>query len=578
MFYNGDLQSAIETALRERKAVLCFVSDRSTQASTEWEAVLRDPSISPAVTSQAVAVLLYKDSTEAGFLTSICPINSTPAIIVIKNARVQENLQSADVSTEQLKSRLASAFGIQQDGDGGSVQQPEPQQSEPEDESDEYLHLEPASGDPNNAYDALRNHTQKLLNDGNSPAEIFQTQLALLSNIPILRAELGRLRHIKELSEYARSRLLRLPAAALGIPVQDGLTPSQATTSPESYQSMPSRPSSNPQVPVPAGERVYPPQTRATLSPSPSSARSTHTEPPAPAPIPPPSSSNAEIDSKQKAQRAEYIKMQREREQKQREERERIKAQIKADREERRLMDEMKKHGQTQENPTSSASSSYGRSKTSRTNARADVRVQVRTFDGSTLRNTFPPTSTITKEIRPWIDSASSSSSPDRTSGVPYNLKLILTPLPNRTIEAGEEEAELSDLGIVGSCTFVMVPVTGYVESYSSGGMGSGLLGGVVTGGYNLVSGAAGMVFGGVRSLLGYGSENAEQISAAGGRSEKADHHPPGAGGSGTGNNVRIRTLADQRAEEAAKRDQQFYNGNQLNFQPNDDADDHKKD
>ncbi|EXJ68689.1 uncharacterized protein A1O5_08483 [Cladophialophora psammophila CBS 110553] len=579
MFYNGDLQSAIETALRERKAVLCFVSDSNTRASTEWEAVLRDPSISPAVTAQAVAVLLYKDSTEAGFLASICPINSTPAIIVIKNARVQENLQSADVSTEQLKSRLASAFGIRHDGDGESVQQPEPQQSELEDEPTEYLHLEPAPGNPNNAYDALRNHTQKLLTDGNSPSEIFQTQLALLNNIPILRAELGRLRHIKELSEFARSSLLRLPAAALGVPVQDGPTPSQATTSSGSHQSMPSRPSSNPQVPVPAGERVYPPQDRATLAPSPSSVRSTHTEPPAPAPIPPPSSSNAEMDPKQKAQRAEYIKMQREREQKQRDERERIKAQIKADREERRLMDEMKKHDQTQENPTSLTSSSYGRSRTSRTNAGGDVRVQVRTFDGSTLRNTFPPTSTITKEIRPWIDSANSTSSPDRTSGVPYNLKLILTPLPNRTIEAGEEEAELSDLGIVGSCTFVMVPVKGYVESYSSGGMGSGLLGGVVTGGYNLVSGAAGMVFGGVRSLLGYGSENAEQIPATtGGRSENADPHPPGAGGSGVGNNVRIRTLADQRAEEAVKRDQQFYNGNQLNFQPNNDADDHKKD
>ncbi|OAL40562.1 hypothetical protein AYO20_00298 [Fonsecaea nubica] len=271
--------------------------------------------------------------------------------------------------------------------------------------------------------------------------------------------------------------------------------------------------------------------------------------------------------------------MQREREQKQREERERIKAQIKADREERRMLDEMRKHGQSPETLGSSTASSHAKSKTSILHARGDVRVQVRTFDGSTLRNTFPSSATITKEIRPWIDSASSTASPARTSGVPYNLKLILTPLPNRTIEAGEEDTELSDLGITGSCTFVMVPVQGYVDSYASGGLalGGGLLGGVVSGGYNLVSGTAGMVFGGVRSLLGYGSGDAEQTTPTGSGRGNADQ-PPGAGaGSAAGNNVRIRTLADQRAADAAgKRNQQFYNGNQLNFQPNDE--DQKKD
>ncbi|KIY01909.1 uncharacterized protein Z520_02047 [Fonsecaea multimorphosa CBS 102226] len=504
MFYDGDLSSAISTALQERKAVLCFVYDDSTEASKEWETILRDPSISPAVSSQTVAVLLNKGSEEAGFLDSICPITSTPAIIVIKDARVHENLQSADVSTERLKSRLASAFGIQQDG--GAT----PQQSERED-------------------------------------------------------------------EFTDS------------------TPAHATPV-ESHQPMPSRPPQNPPVPVPAGEQVYATQNRAIPSPPHSSAPRRQAEPPVPSPVPSPAPADTlpstgqstEMSEKQKAQRSEYIKMQREREQKQRDERERIKAQIKADREERRLLDEMRKQGQTQETPASSSStSSYARSRTSIANARAEVRVQVRTFDGSTLRNTFPPTSTITKEIRPWIDSSNSASSPPRTSGVPYNLKLILTPLPNRTIEAGEEDTELSDLGIVGSCTFVMVPVKGYVDSYASGGMGlgGGLLGGVVTGGYNLVSGTAGMVFGGVRSLLGYGSGgNAEQTmpTSGGGGSENASRQPPPGPGSGpgagaAGNNVRIRTLADQRAEDAARRDQQFYNGNQLNFQPNNDED-HKRD
>ncbi|KIW81790.1 hypothetical protein Z517_04816 [Fonsecaea pedrosoi CBS 271.37] len=366
--------------------------------------------------------------------------------------------------------------------------------------------------------------------------------------------------------------------------VQEGSGPAQRSTSTESHHPTQTSPPVTPSVPVPAGEQVYPTQHRPIPSPLSSSVPRGHAIPTDPSPVSaqalPSSGSSAESD-KQKAQRADYIKMQREREQKQREERERIKAQIKADREERRMLDEMRKQGQSPEALGSSTASSHAKSKTSISNARGDVRVQVRTFDGSTLRNTFPSSATITKEIRPWIDSASSTASPARTSGVPYNLKLILTPLPNRTIEAGEEDTELSDLGITGSCTFVMVPVQGYVDSYASGGLalGGGLLGGVVSGGYNLVSGTAGMVFGGVRSLLGYGSGDAEQTTPTGSGRGNADQ-PPGAGagaGSAAGNNVRIRTLADQRAADAAgKRNQQFYNGNQLNFQPNDE--DQKKD
>lgn len=261
--------------------------------------------------------------------------------------------------------------------------------------------------------------------------------------------------------------------------------------------------------------------------------------------------------------------MQREREQRQRDERERIKAQIKADRDERRRLDEMRKHGELDlptGSTTNSTSTSYARSKATN----AEVRVQIRTFDGSTLRNTFPQSSSLVGAIRPWIDSSTNST-------MPYNLKLILTPLPNRTIEAGEEEQDLADLGIRGSCTFVMVPVRGYVDSYTDSST-SGLLGGVVNGGYNLVSGAAGMVFGGVKSLLGYNNPEptlGSSTSSTGmgdgvGRETLAAQSMPGV--STAPNNVRIRTLADQRAEAA--RDQQFYNGNQLNFEPKRDDED----
>jgi len=261
----------------------------------------------------------------------------------------------------------------------------------------------------------------------------------------------------------------------------------------------------------------------------------------------PPSSTASQA---QQSQRADYIKMQKEREQKQRDERERIRQQIKSDREERRRREELRKQPQTQ------AVDATGNMSPTPTEPKShDIRVQVRTFDGSTLRQTFTSSASISSDIRPWIDSTSLQS-------VPYNLKIILTPLPNRNIEAAEEEQSLVDLGIKGSCTLVMVPVKGYVESYTGSTTG-GLLGSAVSGGYNLVAGTAGAVLGGVKSFLGWnnpGSATEPATDSINGGNQNDPGQPT--------QNVRVRTLADQRIDAAKKKDQQFYNGNQLNFEP----------
>ena len=233
--------------------------------------------------------------------------------------------------------------------------------------------------------------------------------------------------------------------------------------------------------------------------------------------------------------------MQREREQKQRQERERIKQQIKADREERRRIEQLRK-----QNDVADSSDPQDSDKI-KTNARKDVRVQARLFDGSNERQTFPASATITGDIRPWLD--------ELARGTPYDLKVILTPLPNRSIEPGEEEHSLAELGLQGSCTLVMIPVNGYVDSYAS--TAPGLVGSAVSGGYNLVAGTASSIFGGVRSLLGYDQSSSGQTPST----------SPEASTAGNGAKVKVRTLADQRAEQA-KKSQQFYNGNQLNFEP----------
>lgn len=240
----------------------------------------------------------------------------------------------------------------------------------------------------------------------------------------------------------------------------------------------------------------------------------------------------------------DWTRLRRERERKEREERDRIRARIKSDRDERRRMDEQQRQFNTE---VTDHRSSKIMPEIAEGAGASEVRVQVRTFDGSTLRSRFEKEAKIASQVRPWIDSLSQTR-------MPYNLKIILTPRPNRTIEAAEEQKSLEELDIIGSCTMVMVPVQGFVDSYSPAQ--SGLIGSMIAGGYHIVSGSLGAVLGGVRSVLGFGDVR---------------HEGPATGdvapASAPDRQVRVRTLADQRIE-ARQQDHQFYNGNQLNFEP----------
>lgn len=251
----------------------------------------------------------------------------------------------------------------------------------------------------------------------------------------------------------------------------------------------------------------------------------------------------------------DWTRRQRERVRQEKEERERIKAQIKYDHAERRRVHDSRNQAAI-DLPSSDTNCRTGSS--FRSSEFSEVRVQIRTFEGSTFRSTFPRTALVSTQLRPWIDSVVQESRP-------YNLKIVQTPFPNRTIEAAEEDKSLEDLDIVGSCTLIMVQVKGFVESYAP--PGSGIIGSAVSGSYNLLSGSFRTILNGAQSVLGFvqASAAAETPSTSG----EAPSRPTG--------QVRIRTLADQRMEEK-KKDQQFYNGNQLNFEPRKDNEDGKND
>ncbi|GLA29519.1 hypothetical protein ACMYSQ_003966 [Aspergillus niger] len=189
-------------------------------------------------------------------------------------------------------------------------------------------------------------------------------------------------------------------------------------------------------------------------------------------------------------------------------------------------------------------------------------RLQVRLFDGSSVRSSFTPTQTIRNDVRPWLDSQMEERSP-------YNLKHILTPLPNRTLTIADEEQTLAELGLGSSANLVMVPIQSYTEAYS--GAGASLPARAVSSAYGLVSSAVGTATGLVGSFFGYGTTQSSGNEAA---------PAPGTASSGSNDAGRrrvnasrgpiIRTLRDAQNEGD---DRQFYNGNQLNFQPRNDGD-----
>jgi hypothetical protein len=237
---------------------------------------------------------------------------------------------------------------------------------------------------------------------------------------------------------------------------------------------------------------------------------------------------------------------QRKLEQQRKEERERVLNQIKQDKEARRRREAEEKARHTAETRASRSSATKLQ----------EYRLQVRLFDGTSVRSSFPPSATVCSTIRPWLDEQRSDGSQ------PYTLKHVLTPLPSHTISVSEEEKTLEELGLGPTANLVMIPVQSYTEAYASSSSSS-LPVRAVSAGYSLVSSVVGSVAGTVGSFLGYGqagaaSSNTPPVSGGNNNSSNNNKQPrPTSSGPGTN----IRTLRDQREAED---DNQFYNGNQV--------------
>ncbi|KAI0843797.1 hypothetical protein F5Y00DRAFT_250199 [Daldinia vernicosa] len=178
--------------------------------------------------------------------------------------------------------------------------------------------------------------------------------------------------------------------------------------------------------------------------------------------------------------------------------------------------------------------------------------LQVRLFDGSTIRSRFKSDATLSNEVRKWIDE-------DRTDGdAPYTFRIVLTPLPNKAVQPAEETESLLSLGLAPSATLVLVHAK-YSSAFARASdslvwRSLAYILGFFGSGYGFVVGMLGGLAGLLSSRGAAASEEVPLQNLAAGRTAS-----------------RIRGFD---SDESRRRDAQLYNGNSLNFEPRRDEDD----
>ncbi|KAI1411404.1 hypothetical protein F5Y13DRAFT_57783 [Hypoxylon sp. FL1857] len=180
--------------------------------------------------------------------------------------------------------------------------------------------------------------------------------------------------------------------------------------------------------------------------------------------------------------------------------------------------------------------------------------LQVRLFDGSTIRSRFKNNATLAGDVRKWIDE-------DRTDGdAPYTFRVVLSPLPNKAILPREETESLLSLGLAPSATLVLIPArysSAYARPENLIWHSLAYIFGIFGSAYGLITG----VFGGITGMLFGGRSGQPAPEEIPLRDLAAGRTTP-----------RIRGF---RNPEDERRESQLYNGNSLNFEPRrDDEDD----
>ncbi|KAF3350959.1 Protein BIM1 [Verticillium dahliae VDG2] len=181
--------------------------------------------------------------------------------------------------------------------------------------------------------------------------------------------------------------------------------------------------------------------------------------------------------------------------------------------------------------------------------------IQVRLFDGSSLRTRFESTeATLKTTVRAWVDDK-------RTDGqAPYTFKIVAAPpQPSRRVDETEEGKTLAELGLTPSATLMLAPVKKYAEAYQAPRRGLLKLPLVL---FGSLIGLLAWLWGLVRGMFsGSSAGRAERERAR----EERDREEAEAQA------AQVREQRKGKFSQLAnlnQRDQQLYNGNSLNFEP----------
>jgi chemotaxis protein histidine kinase CheA len=289
--------------------------------------------------------------------------------------------------------------------------------------------------------------------------------------------------------------------------------------------------------------------------------------------------------------RRDWLVQQKQRKDEAKKEKERILAQIEADKQNRKARAQAQRNAEQSSGESSTPlppSSSLKSSSSSAIPTATHVSLQIRLFDGSSIKSRFLSTATLATDVRDWIRYNAPST---QLSEVPYTFRQILTPSPPRAIGVSEEHHSLRELDLIPSATLVLAPVSGYSDAYTGVGAGeTGYLGAA----WNLASGLVGSVASfvpGLGGIVGPTTSNSDQAASqgrstntsSGSSSASAAPSTPLTSNAGTSSSrtIKVKTLADQRADASALEkdlnggqdgrggaETEFYNGNSLGFEP----------
>ncbi|KAI9754444.1 MAG: hypothetical protein M4579_004712 [Chaenotheca gracillima] len=108
-FFEGTIQSGIQTALAESKSVVCFIRDGNDESRTWENEFLRDEATASVLKSKAVLLRIEMGSQEAGWLSSFCAVEKAPTLIIIHNGTPRDTL-AAGLTQQEFCDRLLAAL------------------------------------------------------------------------------------------------------------------------------------------------------------------------------------------------------------------------------------------------------------------------------------------------------------------------------------------------------------------------------------------------------------------------------------------------------------------------------------